>query len=91
MVDQERTSFLKKKLESMKESKGDAIEEGKTSAISTINSLLTIAFRVTFIYFAQSILLTRYPALGLPFGFWDVVILYFGIGSFMTLFRTEKK
>jgi len=90
MLDIEKTNSLKRKLESMKSSDKPALEESRKKIEKGISSLLTIILRVTFIYFAQSIIFQRY-SLGAPFAYWETFIVYWGLGAFIGLFKTSKE
>ena len=90
MIDVERTSYLKRKLESMKPSTNQPSKDSKEKAANFISGLLTALLRTSFLYFSQYILVNKYQ-LGSPFAFWEVLVLYWGLGSFTALFKPSSK
>ena len=90
MIDVERTSYLKRKLESMKPSTSQPSEDSKEKAANFISGLLTALLRTSFFYFAQYIIISKYQ-LGNTFAFWEVLILYWALGSFTALFKSSGK
>jgi len=87
MLDIEKTNHLKRKLESMKSSTDKQLsEENKSKVEKSLNSILTLLLRVTFIYFAHTIIFDKY-ALGEPFSYWQVFVLYWAAGSIASMFK----
>ncbi len=90
MIDVERTSYLKRKLESMKPSTNQPSEDSKEKVANFISGLLTALLRAAFLFFSQYILINKYQ-LGSTFAFWEVLVLYWGLGSITALFKSTGK
>jgi hypothetical protein len=86
MIDFEKTNALRDRLNPLK-----ANEEGDSKAKTAegIYFLFIFSLKLLFFYLSQDIILEKMNIV--PMLWWESIIVYFGIGAFVSIFKTTKK
>lgn len=88
MIDPIKTSQLRERLTEIREATEDTESTGEKKATSPGMFLFIVAARIAAFHFTQLFILEK--ANIVPFTWWQSLIIYFGLGATISLFKKKQ-